>query len=59
VAWSLAVLLPLVVAASRLYRGMHHLSDVVAGVILGCLALLVALTAARAAGAADARRVGS
>jgi undecaprenyl-diphosphatase len=54
--WASAGLVVLVVAASRMYRGMHHLSDIVAGVVVGCLALLVAAGAARAAGAVAARR---
>jgi membrane-associated phospholipid phosphatase len=33
--WALAVLVPLAVALSRLYRGMHYITDVVGGVILG------------------------
>jgi undecaprenyl-diphosphatase len=36
-----AVLVPLNVIASRLYRGMHYLSDVVAGVALGAASLAV------------------
>jgi hypothetical protein len=35
VAWVLAFVLPVVVAVSRLYRGMHHLTDVLASVVLG------------------------
>ena len=35
--WSL---LPPIVGASRVYRGMHHLSDVVVGAVIGALALL-------------------
>lgn len=54
--WSLAVLFPLSVALSRLYRGMHHLSDVAAGVLVGTGALLVALLAARACDAVVRRR---
>ena len=30
-----------IVGASRLYRGMHHLTDVVVGAIVGALALLI------------------
>ena len=32
---ALAVLIPLAVALSRLYRGMHYLTDVLGGVVLG------------------------
>jgi undecaprenyl-diphosphatase len=32
---ALAVVIPVIVAASRLYRGMHYLSDVLGGVLLG------------------------
>lgn len=41
-AW-LILLFPAAVAWSRLYRGMHHLSDVLAGVADGFLALTVSL----------------
>jgi membrane-associated phospholipid phosphatase len=37
-----AVVAPLIVAASRAYRGMHHPIDVVAGLLLGITALVVA-----------------
>ena len=39
-AWIAAVALPIFVALSRLYRGMHHPTDVIASVIgaVGCLA---------------------
>ena len=54
--WSLAVAIPLFVMWSRTTRGMHHPSDVVAGVLLGLGALVVTLFAARAAGAAAMMR---
>ena len=39
----------LVVGYARVYRGMHHVSDVVAGALLGVMSLLVAVIATRAA----------
>ena len=48
--WALAIALPVFVAVSRLYRGMHFLTDVTAGVLLGCGALLFALLATRSHG---------
>jgi membrane-associated phospholipid phosphatase len=44
---TLAVVIPLIVAASRMYRGMHYLSDVLGGVLLGAVWLLVAVHAIR------------
>lgn len=41
VAITVAVLLPLVVAASRMYRGMHSLTDVVIGIVIGAISLWV------------------
>ena len=38
---TVAVALPLIVGAARLYQGMHHLSDVVAGVVLGVVSILI------------------
>jgi membrane-associated phospholipid phosphatase len=54
--WAAAVAIPLLVAASRMYRGMHHPTDTAAGMLLGTGALLVALLAARTAGAVAERR---
>lgn len=36
-----AVALPLMVGAARLYQGMHHLSDVVGGVVLGIVSIVI------------------
>ena len=46
IVWSLAVVVPIAVALSRLYRGMHHPTDVIASVIgaAGCLALALLAT---------------
>jgi undecaprenyl-diphosphatase len=44
---TLAVLLPLLVAASRMYRGMHFLTDVLGGVLLGSVWLLACVSAIR------------
>jgi membrane-associated phospholipid phosphatase len=54
--WALAVAIPLAVALSRMYRGMHHPTDVAAGALVGVGTLIVATTAARAAKAAEAAR---
>ena len=56
VAWAVALLLPIFVAAARMYRGMHHPLDVAGGLVVGIGALLVLLFACRAVGvAAEAR----
>jgi undecaprenyl-diphosphatase len=44
-----AVVMPLAVAFSRVYRGMHHPLDVVAGLVMGILVLAVVLAASAAA----------
>ena len=56
VVWLIAIAIPLLVALSRMYRGMHHPTDVTAGAIWGIGSILVAITAARAAAAAEERR---
>ena len=48
--------IPPLVALARMYRGMHHPTDALAGMLLGIGALLLALLAARAAGAVSERR---
>jgi len=54
--WAFALAVPLFVAGARMYRGMHHPLDSVVGVLVGIACLLVAVFAARAAGAAVERR---
>jgi undecaprenyl-diphosphatase len=44
---ALAVILPLLVASSRMYRGMHYLSDVLGGVLLGSVWLLATVRGVR------------
>jgi membrane-associated phospholipid phosphatase len=56
VLWLLAVAIPAFVIWSRMLRGMHHYTDVTAGVLMGITALLITIFAARAAGAAAAHR---
>jgi undecaprenyl-diphosphatase len=51
-AFALALALALFVGWARMYRGMHHLTDTAAGVIMGLLALGIMVLAARAATAA-------
>jgi membrane-associated phospholipid phosphatase len=47
-AWSVAVALTGCVAVSRIYRGDHHLTDAVAGLVLGVAAVSAAGLACRA-----------
>ena len=41
--WTIAVASPVIVGLSRMYRGMHFMSDVVAGMILGVVSVVVTL----------------
>jgi undecaprenyl-diphosphatase len=55
--WALAIVIPIFVGISRLYRGMHHPTDVMGSIVLGAGSLLFALLACRTAGAVgDERR---
>ena len=47
--WTIGAIIPLMVAASRIYRGEHHPIDVIAGALMGAGALTVAVFAARTA----------
>ena len=55
-AWTIAVAIPVFVALSRMYRGMHHPLDVAGGALLGIAALTVIVFACRSAGAAAEAR---
>ena len=48
--WAGALVIPPIVAMSRMYRGMHHPLDALAGVFIGIAALLVALLLVRVTG---------
>ena len=52
----MTVALVLFVGWARMYRGMHHLTDTAAGVLMGVLAVAVAVFAARVAAAASKAR---
>lgn len=47
-AWALAVLVGPLVAISRVYRGMHHPTDVLVGLVIGIACVVVAFFAVRA-----------
>lgn len=54
--WTIGVAMVVAVAASRIYRGMHHPLDVLSGSLLGAGSLLIALIAIRAYGEAKRTR---
>jgi membrane-associated phospholipid phosphatase len=56
VAWLVAVVAAATVGLARVYRGMHHPSDVIAGALLGFAVLAVAFLAVRAAQRAATER---
>jgi undecaprenyl-diphosphatase len=55
-AWAVAIVIPVLVALARMYRGMHHPLDTAGGLVIGIGALLVLLFATRAAGVASETR---
>ena len=56
VVWAIALAFPPIVGLSRMYRGMHHPLDTLAGVLIGIAALLLALLLARVTGVVARRR---
>ena len=56
VLWGFAIAIPAFVIWSRMLRGMHHITDVTAGLLMGIGALVITVFACRAAGAAADRR---
>jgi undecaprenyl-diphosphatase len=50
--WSIAILIPLYVALSRMYRGMHHPLDVAGGALIGIVAVSALVLVTRASGSA-------
>ena len=52
------IAIPVCVGWSRMYRGMHHITDTGAGALMGLAALAILVFAARAASAAATRRDG-
>jgi membrane-associated phospholipid phosphatase len=54
--WAAALAIPPIVGVSRMYRGMHHPLDTLAGVLIGIAALLLALLLARVTGVVVRRR---
>jgi undecaprenyl-diphosphatase len=57
--WAIAVAIPVFVALSRMYRGMHHPLDVLGGAVIGVATLALLLLVCRAAGIAAATKARS
>jgi undecaprenyl-diphosphatase len=55
-AYAFGAFMPLFVAASRMYRGMHNPTDALAGLIMGCLAVALAVFVSRIVGVAVRHR---
>jgi undecaprenyl-diphosphatase len=51
--WTVAALIPVFVACSRMYRGMHHPLDIAGGALIGILAFSALVLVSRASGEAD------
>jgi undecaprenyl-diphosphatase len=58
IAWAAVVTVPVVVALSRIYRGMHHPTDAIAGFLMGTGCVVAALLAVRTATHVKASRRG-
>jgi membrane-associated phospholipid phosphatase len=56
ISWIVAVLLAAAIGLARVYRGMHHPSDVIAGALIGLAVLAIAFLAVRAGQRAAAER---
>jgi membrane-associated phospholipid phosphatase len=54
--WSIALTVPIVVGIARMYRGMHHPLDTLAGVLIGIAALALVVFIARITGVVARRR---
>jgi membrane-associated phospholipid phosphatase len=55
-AYAFGLFMPLLVAGSRMYRGMHNPTDALAGLFMGALAVVIAIFVARVVGVAACRR---